>query len=139
MAIGSDDIFFAGVTELTKRLRAREFSAVELTRAFCDRLEKVGPRYNALALSLREQAVRQAKDADDELKRTRYRALQGIPYAVKDLIAVKKHPTTWGARPYAGQVFDEDALVVKKLDKSGAILIGKLAMISLAGGGYKSP
>ena len=71
------------------RLRAKEFSCVELTRAFCDRLERLGPRYNALALSLREQAIRQAQDVDGELKRERTRGpLQGIPYGVKDLLAV---------------------------------------------------
>ena len=138
MAIAGDDIFFSSITELTQRLRAREFSAVELTHAFCERLESFGPRHNALALSLREHAIRRAHEVDDELKRDRYRPLQGIPYGVKDLIAVKGHPTTWGAKPYAGQVFDENARVVDKLDKSGAILIGKLAMIQLAGGGYKS-
>ena len=140
MAIPPDDVFFASIGELTARLRAKEFSAVELTRAFCDRLERIGPRYNALALSLREQAIRKAKDADGELKRGRYRALQGIPYGVKDLLAVHGQPTTWGAKPYAGQVFDEDAQVVAKLDKAGAILIGKLAMVELAGGGgYRFP
>jgi aspartyl-tRNA(Asn)/glutamyl-tRNA(Gln) amidotransferase subunit A len=138
MAIPSDDVFFASITDLTNRLRAKEFSAVELARAFCDRLERVGPRYNAVALTLREHAVRKAREADDELKRGRYRAMQGIPYGVKDLFAVKGHPTTWGAKPYASQMFDENAYVVDKLDKSGAILIGKLAMIELAGGGYKS-
>ena len=138
MAIASDDVFFAGITELSQRLRAKEFSAVELTRAFCERLERFGPRHNALALSLHEHAIRKARDVDDELKRGRYRPLHGIPYGAKDLIAVKGHPTTWGAKPFAGQVFDEDALVVQKLEKSGAILIGKLATIALAGGGYKS-
>ena len=64
MATPPDDVFFASISELTARLRAKEFSAVELTRAFCDRLERVGPRYNALALSLREQAIRKAKDVD---------------------------------------------------------------------------
>ncbi len=138
MAIQSEDVFFAGITELTQRLHAKEFSAVELTRAFCDRMERFGPRYNSLALSLREQAIRKARDVDDELKRGRYRPMQGIPFGVKDLIAVKKHPTTWGAKPFAGQVFDEDAHVVQRLDKAGGVLIGKLATIALAGGGYKS-
>ena len=130
------DVFFNTIGELSARLRAREFSAVELTRAFCDRLERIGPRYNALALSLREQAIRQARDVDDELKRGRFRGpLQGIPYGVKDLLAVKGHPTTWGAKPFAGQVFDENARVIQKLEKAGAILVGKLAMVELAGGG----
>lgn len=130
----SNDVFFLSIGEITAKLRAKEFSAVELTRAFCDRLERDGPSYNALALSLRKTALRQAKDVDGDLKRERYRALQGIPYGAKDLLAVRGYPTTWGARPYATQVFDEDAAVIQKLDKAGAILIGKLAMVELAGG-----
>ena len=135
------DVFFDTISELSARLRAKEFSCVELTRAFCDRLERIGPRFNALALSLREQAIRQAKDVDSELKRGRTRGpLQGIPYGVKDLLAVKGHPTTWGAKPFAGQVFDQDAFVIDKLNKAGAILVGKLAMVELAGGGdYRFP
>lgn len=134
----SIDVFFAGISEVTAKLRAKEFSAVELTRAFCDRLERIGPRYNAVALSLREPAIRKAKEVDGDLKRQRYRALQGIPYGAKDLLAVRGHPTAWGARPYATQVFDEDAVVIQKLDKAGAVLIGKLAMVELAGGpGYR--
>jgi aspartyl-tRNA(Asn)/glutamyl-tRNA(Gln) amidotransferase subunit A len=130
------DIFFSTITEIDAKLRAKEFSAVELTRAFCDRMERIGPRYNALALSLREQAVKQAREVDDDLKRDRTRGpLQGIPYGAKDLLAVKGKPTTWGARPLAGQVFDEDAHVIQKLDKTGAILTSKLAMVELAGGG----
>jgi aspartyl-tRNA(Asn)/glutamyl-tRNA(Gln) amidotransferase subunit A len=140
MAEFTDDIFYATIGELGAKLKAKEFSAVELTRTFCDRLEKVGPRFNALALSLREQAVRKAKEVDSEIKRERFRALTGIPYGAKDLLAVKGHPTTWGAKPYAGQVFEDDARVIDKLDKAGAILIGKLAMVELAGGGgYRYP
>ena len=134
MAI-SGDIFFAGISELSAKLRAKEFSAVELTRAFCDRLETIGARHNALALSLRRDALLKARDVDGDLKRQRTRGpLQGIPYGAKDLLAVKKHPTTWGSRVFAGQVFDDDATVIKKLDSAGAILIGKLSMIELAGG-----
>src|SRR5215475_11120398 len=99
MATISDDIFFATISELLAKLRAKEFSAVELARAFSDRLERLGPRYNALSLSLREHAHRKARDADDDIKRGRYRTLQGIPYGVKDLLAVRGHPTTWGAKP----------------------------------------
>src|SRR5579884_497649 len=135
MATVNEDVFFAGIADLTKALRAREFSAVELAHAFCARLEKLGPRYNALACSLKKLAIRQAKNADEEIRRGRYRPLQGIPYGVKDLIAVAKYPTTWGARPYAAQVFEENATVVNKLNKAGAVCIGKLAMVELAGGG----
>ncbi|MCU1335330.1 MAG: Amidase [Bryobacterales bacterium] len=136
MAEISADIYFSTIAELGAKLRAKEFSCLELTRAFCDRMERIAPRYNALALSLREQAIRQARDVDDDLKIGRTRGpLQGIPYGVKDLLAVKKLPTTWGAKPYAAQVFDYDARVIEQLNKIGAILIGKLAMVELAGGG----
>ena len=75
------DVFFSTIGELSARLRAKDFSCLELTRAFCDRLERVGPRYNALALSLREQALRQARDVDGDFKRGRTRSpLQGIPF-----------------------------------------------------------
>src|SRR5438132_6186542 len=132
----TDDIFFATVADLNARLKKREFSAVELARAFAERLEKLGPRYNALALPLTEVALREAKDVDDDIKRERFRGpLQGIPFGAKDLLSFAGQPTTWGAPPYAGQVFDYTATVLKKLSKPGAILIGKLAMVELAGGG----
>ena len=129
------DIFFATISELNAKLKAKEISALELTRAFTARLERLGPRYNALALPLTEPALRRAKDVDADIKRDRWRSpLQGIPFAAKDLLAWRGGPTTWGARPYAGQVFDYNATVLDKLDKGAAILIGKLAMVELAGG-----
>jgi aspartyl-tRNA(Asn)/glutamyl-tRNA(Gln) amidotransferase subunit A len=131
----SDDIFFASITEVNQKLTKKEFSAVELAGAFCDRLESVGPRYNALALSLRKDALRDAKDVDGDIKRDRLRGfLQGIPFGAKDLLAYAKHPTTWGAQPYAEQVFDYTANVLKHLQKRGGLLTGKLAMVELAGG-----
>lgn len=131
-----DDVFYSTISELNAKLRAKEFSAVELTRAVTARLEKLGPRYNALALSLSDTAIKKAKEVDDDIKRDRWRSpLQGIPFGAKDLLSVKGQPTTWGAKPYAGQVFDHDATVLKKLDKAGAVLVGKLAMVELAGGG----
>ena len=139
-AIG-DDIFFASIPELNAKLKAKEFSAEELTRAFSERLQKLGPRYNALALLLPLEALRKAKAVDQELKRDRLRGpLQGIPYGVKDLLSYAGQPTTWGAKPYAGQVFDYHADGVSKLDGVGAVITGKLSTVELAGGGgYRLP
>ena len=135
------DLYFAGVRELNQRIRSKELSAVEMARAFATRLERLGPRYNALALPLPEQAYRQAREIDKEIKRGRLRGpLQGVPFAVKDLLSFAGQPTTWGARPFAGQVFDHDATVIAKLCGAGAVLTGKLAMVELAGGGgYRYP
>jgi aspartyl-tRNA(Asn)/glutamyl-tRNA(Gln) amidotransferase subunit A len=140
MAEFSDDIFFATITELNTKLKAKEFSVVELVRAFGLRMEQLGPRYNALALPLTKAAIRVARDVDKEFKRERYRGpLQGIPYGAKDLLSYAGQITTWGARPFAAQIFDHTAAVLEKLQKTGAVLIAKLAMVELAGGGgYRS-
>lgn len=136
MAESSNDLFFATIAELNAKLKSKEISALELTRAFALRLEKLGPRYNALALPLTEQAIRKARDVDGDIKRGRFRSpLQGIPFGAKDLLSYAGQPTTWGARPYAAQVFDYDATVLKKLNGAGAVLVGKLSMVELAGGG----
>jgi aspartyl-tRNA(Asn)/glutamyl-tRNA(Gln) amidotransferase subunit A len=130
------EIWFSPAVEINKRLLAREFSAVELARAFCDRLEKLGPRYNALALLLREEALDKATAVDKELKRGRTRGpLQGVPFGAKDLLSYAGRPTTWGAQPFAGQVFKETAAVLRRLDGAKAILAAKLSMVQLAGGG----
>lgn len=127
---------FATIPELSSALRNREISSVELTKFFGRRLEKLGPVYNALACSTLKTAHRAAKQADYDLKRERFRGpLQGIPYGAKDLLAFAKYPTTWGAKPFADQVFDFNARAVERLQSAQSVLIGKLSMIELAGGG----
>jgi aspartyl-tRNA(Asn)/glutamyl-tRNA(Gln) amidotransferase subunit A len=139
MAELGSEIFFAGIAELNRMVREKQATAVDLARAFGRRLETLGPRYNALALPLTERAIRQAKTVDAEIKRGRLRGpLQGVPYGAKDLLSVAGQITTWGARPYAAQVFDYDAAAIEKLESAGAPLLGKLAMVELAGGpGYR--
>jgi aspartyl-tRNA(Asn)/glutamyl-tRNA(Gln) amidotransferase subunit A len=141
MAELGPEIFFATVVELGAKIAAKQVSAEELVRAFANRLEQLGPRYNALALALPEQAIRAAKEVDKEIKRGRLRGpLQGIPYGVKDLLSFAGQITTWGAKPYAAQIFDHNATVIDKLAAGGAVLTGKLSMVELAGGGgYRLP
>lgn len=132
------ETLYAPVSELAAQIRARKLSPVELTEAYLHRLETVGKRLNAVAYVMRETALKEAREAEDEIKRGRYRGpLHGIPYGVKDLCATREAPTTWGATPYKDQRFDYDATVVKRLREAGAVLVAKLAMIELAGGmGY---
>ncbi|MBZ5578587.1 MAG: amidase [Acidobacteriia bacterium] len=136
MAEIGNDVFFSTIRELNTRLTSKEMSAVELARACANRLVQLGPRYNALALPLLQQALRKAEDVDKDLKRGRTRGpLQGIPYGAKDLLSFAGQPTTWGAQPYAAQVFDYDATVITKLGGVGAVIVGKLSTVELAGGG----
>src|ERR1039457_6243013 len=135
MAAIPDDIFFASISEINRGLKEKQFSNVELIRAFTQRMEQLGPRHNALALLLPQRAIKAAKDVDGDIKRERFRSLvQGVPFGAKDLLSLAGEPTTWGARPYAAQVFDYTATAIKKLEKTAAILTSKLAMVELAGG-----
>ncbi len=133
------DVLHLTVRELADRIRTRRLSPVELTNAYLHRSETVGRKLNAYATLTAERALAEARQAEKEIAAGNYRgALHGIPYAAKDLLAAKGYPTTWGAVPYAGQTFDADANVIRRLRHAGAILIGKSAMIELAGGmGYR--
>jgi aspartyl-tRNA(Asn)/glutamyl-tRNA(Gln) amidotransferase subunit A len=133
---------FATVRELADAVRTRQVSPVELTETFLQRLERLGPRYNAVVTVTRDRALRQARHAEDEVAAGRWRGLlHGIPYGAKDLLATAEGiPTTWGAAPLRSQVFDFDATVVERLEAAGAVLVAKLAMVELAGGmGYRQP
>src|SRR5438067_9950125 len=139
MIMLGEDILYLSVTELSERIRTRKISPVELTESYLERSRQIGPHLNAYATLTEDLARQQAKQAEQEIVAGKYRGpLHGIPYAAKDLLAVRGYPTTWGAAPYAEQQFDYDATVIQKLRHAGAVLIGKAAMIELAGGmGYR--
>jgi len=132
---------FSGVRELGAQLRARQFSAVELAELALWRLETIGPRLGAVVTLTRERAMSEAHRANQELLAGKDRGpLHGIPYGLKDLVAAKGAPTSWGALPLREQVIDADATVAKRLEQAGAVLVAKLALVELAGGmGYNSP
>src|SRR3954452_17794526 len=134
-----EDVLYLTVGELGQQIKSGKLSPVELTGAYLARSEKYGPQLNAYATLTPDLARRQAKAAEAEIKAGKYRGpLHGIPYAAKDLLAVPGYPTTWGAKPLVQQQFDITATVIQKLNDAGAILLGKAAMIELAGGmGYR--
>src|SRR5687767_13794149 len=112
-------------------IRAGAVSPVQLAETFLDRLETLGPRYNAVVTLTRERAMDQARRAQRELAADRDRGpLHGIPYGAKDLLATSGGiPTSWGAAPLKDQQFGEDATVIRKLESAGAVLCAKLAMV----------
>jgi aspartyl-tRNA(Asn)/glutamyl-tRNA(Gln) amidotransferase subunit A len=133
---------FLPLRELGALVRARRVSPIELAEEFLDRLETLGPRYNALVTVTRERALSEARRADAEIRAGTWRGpLHGIPYGAKDLFATAGGiPTTWGAAPLRAQAFDFDATVIRRLEAAGAVLAAKLAMVELAGGaGYRQP
>jgi Asp-tRNA(Asn)/Glu-tRNA(Gln) amidotransferase A subunit family amidase len=137
----SHDIFYSSVRDLGRLLRQKKISSVELATDYLDRLARLGPKLGALVTLTRELALEQARRADEDFARRRdHGPLHGIPFGVKDLLATRGIPTTWGAEPFREQVFDFDATVVERLRVAGAVLLGKLAMVELAGTfGYNNP
>ncbi len=134
------DVVFVSVRKLGELVRSRQVSPVEMAETFLERLETLGPDYNAVVTVTRDRALQQARRAEQEIASGHYRGpLHGIPYGAKDLFATSGGiPTTWGAAPFKNQTFDYDATVVRKLEDAGAVLCAKLAMVELAGGmGYK--
>jgi aspartyl-tRNA(Asn)/glutamyl-tRNA(Gln) amidotransferase subunit A len=133
-----EDVLFSGVAALAKRIRARELSPVELTDAYLARIEAIAPRLNCFVTVTADRAREQAKAAEVEIAQGHWRGpLHGVPFGLKDLVDTKGVRTTFGAKPYAERVPARDATVARRLAGAGAVLLGKLSMIELAGGlGY---
>lgn len=129
-----EDVFYLTVAELGERIRARRLSPVELTQGYLDRIKRYAPKLNAFATVTEDVAMEQARAAEREIGKGRYRGpLHGIPYGAKDLLATAGIRTTWGARPTRDQIPDKDATVIRMLRDAGAVLLGKLSMVEFAG------
>ena len=132
----AEEIAFLPVTALATLIESKRITSTELTRIYLDRLKKYGETLKCVVTLTEELALKQAADADAEIKAGRYRGpLHGIPWGAKDLLATKGIKTTWGATPYKDQVIDVDATVVERLREAGAVLVAKLSMGALAQGG----
>jgi aspartyl-tRNA(Asn)/glutamyl-tRNA(Gln) amidotransferase subunit A len=133
------DLLHAGIAELAAALRAKRISPVELAEACLDRIQRLAPALNAFETVAADFALMQARMAEGEIRSGRWRGpLHGVPWGAKDLLATAGLRTTWGAVPLKEQAFDHDATVVTRLHEAGAVLVGKCAMVELAGGlGYR--
>ncbi|TDS12584.1 Asp-tRNA(Asn)/Glu-tRNA(Gln) amidotransferase A subunit family amidase [Maribacter caenipelagi] len=129
------DLAFYSIPQLASLIKNQKISSLELTEFFIARLKKYNPILECTITVTEEMALEQAKLLDAELAAGNYRGiLHGIPYGVKDLMAVKSYKTTWGAEPYRNQQIEMTATVVEKLQTAGGILVAKLVSGSLARG-----
>ncbi|MCB0689546.1 MAG: amidase [Saprospiraceae bacterium] len=131
----TDSICFYPVWKLAYLIRTKKISSVELTRHYLDRIHKYDKTLKCFITLTDELALQQAQKADQDLAQGIYHGpLHGIPYGLKDLIAVKGYPTTWGANPFKDQRLDYSAPIAIKLRQAGAVLLGKLSSGALARG-----
>ena len=128
-----EDITYYSIGELAQLIKTKKISSTRLTQFYIKRLKRYGPKLHSVITLTEERALKQAKKADEEIAKGKYRGmLHGIPFGVKDLLTSKGYNTTWGAAPYKDQLINEDATVIKKLEKAGAVLCAKLSMGELA-------
>src|SRR4030081_626727 len=108
--MAASEILFKSVAELAPLLKARKLSPVELVRTLLDRIEAVNPKVNAFITVTGEQALDQARKAERDIGRGRYRGpLHGVPYAVKDLLATKGIRTSNGSQATAQWIPDYES------------------------------
>ncbi len=130
-----EELAFYSVAELSVLLRTGKVTSLELTKMYLSRLKRFGDTLQCVVSLTEELAMEQAKQADEEIAAGRYRGpLHGIPYGVKDLLAVEGYKTTWGAMPFKDQEINYTATVVEKLEAAGAVLVAKLTLGALAWG-----
>ena len=123
------------ISELAYLIRNKKITSLELTKIYLSRIKKLDKKINAFVTVTESLAIEQAKKADKEIKEGNYRGLlHGIPYGIKDLASYPNFPTTWGAMPLKNQVINKKAKVIKRLEKAGAVMLGKLSTGSLARG-----
>ncbi|OLE11471.1 MAG: amidase [Acidobacteria bacterium 13_1_20CM_4_56_7] len=128
-----EDIAFAPVTKLSRWIETRKLTSERLTNIYLERLQHYDPKLRCVITLLRESALAQAKRADSELAAGKNRGpLHGIPWGAKDLLDTAGIPTTYGAEPFRNRVPADDAVVVKRLQEAGAVLVAKLSLGALA-------
>lgn len=135
LPVNKSDLAFMSVRELAELIRTKQISSLELTQFFLERLKTYDKQLACVITLTEDLAIQQARKADAEIAKGKYRGLlHGIPYGAKDLLAKKGYKTTWGSVPFKDQVLDYDATVVTRLEEAGAVLCAKLTLGELAWG-----
>jgi amidase len=123
------DLHYLSLLDVSALIRSREISSRDVTEALLARIERHEPRLNAILMLLADQALDQARQADAELARGQWRGpLHGVPLGIKDLHWTKGLLTTGGMDLLKDFRPAEDATVVARLKRAGAVIIAKLHM-----------
>lgn len=125
----TDALHYLELTELAARIKARDISALEVTRAQLGRIDDLDRELGSYVLVMAETAIAAAKAADAEIAHGRYRGpLHGVPIALKDLFWTKGVPTAVGTTLHRDFRPGDDATVVRRLKHAGAVVLGKVQL-----------
>ena len=118
---------FLTATEIVKKIRKGEISAVETMEAHLAQIERINPQVNAIVTLVPELALEEArKAAEKQAKGGNVGPLHGLPIAHKDLVPTKGIRTTFGSLVFQDFIPEEDALLVERLRKADAVMLGKM-------------
>lgn len=133
----NEEIIYWSASQMLAAIGKREISVTELVQAHIDRAERVNPAINAIVTSTYEQALIEAKEADQTLAKGQAKgALFGLPVAHKDNQATKGVRTTYGSLAFAHNVPSQDSIVVARQKAAGAISLGKTNLPDLGAGSH---
>ncbi|MDQ8043504.1 MAG: amidase family protein [Solirubrobacteraceae bacterium] len=135
------DVTGKTITELEADMASGKTTSQEITRAYLDRIAAydIGPEGFHAIISVNQDAMEEAKQADIDRANGVKLPLLGIPIAVKDLYDVKGLPTTGGSQLFDGYEPNQDQYQVAKLKQSGAIILAKANLAEFATDGHFSP
>src|SRR5205807_9969313 len=131
---------YTSIREIADEIHSGMITPTELVQETFECIDKLDSEIQAFVTVMREQALRDAEQAEREMRTGLYRSqLHGIPIAIKDLIAVKGVRTTASSKVLADYISSEDAMVIELLRKAGAIIIGKTNTYEFAYGPFAPP
>ena len=123
------DIIWMSALELARAIKKGKFSPVEVLETFLKRIKELAPKINAFVTLTEESAKREAEECEKAVKaKKKLGPLHGVPVAIKDNIPVKGVRTTWGSKLFENYIPNEDMILVGRLRRAGAVIIGKTNM-----------
>lgn len=122
------------ITELSKLLLEKKISSIELTQYFLSRIKQLNPSLNAFITITEEHALKQAKNADEQIAHKNAQALTGIPIAQKDIFCTFNVKTTCGSRMLEDFIAPYDATLIHQCNEAGLVMLGKTNMDEFAMG-----
>ena len=131
----ANPIHTLSLKQLREGIQAKQFSVMEVTDAYLERIERFNPELNAYITVTRDKAKQQAVDIDNRIRQGELNgAMAGLPYALKDLFCSKDVRTTCASNMLSNFIAPYDAHVAEKLKQAGGVLLGKNNMDEFAMG-----